>query len=135
MQRKIARNFFIAAALVVLAAVVEVQGFAPQARITEVLQVSSICIAAGRADTALHMAEEEERLRTLGFTEDEIRQSKKESSPEQIKVRVDLVDGIDAFTLSAVGFGLIALNFFVFANMGDGGIAGIVATIMNTWGN
>jgi hypothetical protein len=82
------------------------------------------------------MADDEvDRLRALGYSDDEIRRGKKESSPEDIKVRVDVVDGIDALSLTAVGFGLIALNFFVFANMGDGGIAGIVAAIMNTWGN
>ena len=80
-------------------------------------------------------SDEEVRLRALGYSEDEIRRSKKESDREEIKVRVDLVDDVDPFSLTAVGFGLIALNFLVFANMGDGGIAGVVATVMNTWGN
>jgi len=80
-------------------------------------------------------SDEEGRLRALGYSEDEIRRSKKESDREEIKVRVDVVDDIDAFSLTAIGFGLIALNFLVFANMGDGGIAGVVATVMNTWGN
>ena len=85
----------------------------------------------------LHMSDsdEEGRLRALGYSEDEIRRSKKEPDREEIKVRVDVVDDIDAFSLTAIGFGLIALNFLVFANMGDGGIAGVVATVMNTWGN
>jgi len=49
-------------------------------------------------------------------------------------VRVDLIDDVDAFTLTAVGFGLIAFNFLVLANMGDAGIGGIVARIINTFG-
>ena len=75
---------------------------------------------------------EGDRLRALGYTEEEIRRSKKQSEPEEIKVRVDLVEDVDPFTLTAIGFALIALNFLVFANMGDGGIAGLVATIINT---
>jgi hypothetical protein len=75
---------------------------------------------------------EEDRLSTLGYSEDEIRRSRKEPSKETKNVRVDLVNNVDAATLTAVGFGLIALNFFVFANMGDGGTAGIVATIIST---
>jgi hypothetical protein len=75
---------------------------------------------------------EDDRLRALGYTEEEIRRSKKQSDPEEIKVRVDLVEDVDPFTLTAIGFALIALNFLVFANMGDGGIAGLVATIINT---
>lgn len=47
-------------------------------------------------------------------------------------VNVNIIPDVDAATLTAVGFGLIALNFFVFANLGDGGIAGVLATIINT---
>ena len=75
------------------------------------------------------------------------------------EVNVNLVADVDAFTLTAVGFGLIAFNFFVLANvsdhrcrsvhnipsnaatsiaslpqMGDAGLAGVVARIMNTFG-
>jgi len=32
-------------------------------------------------------------------------------------VRVDIIPDVDAFTLTAVGFGLIAFNFFVLANV------------------
>ena len=46
-------------------------------------------------------------------------------------VNVNLVNSVDSFTLTAIGFGLIALNFFVFANMGDVGIGGFVARIIN----
>jgi hypothetical protein len=73
------------------------------------------------------------QLTKLGFTETEIKQSRKMGSRnEPIKVRVDIVDNVDPVTLTAIGFALIALNFLVFANMGDGGIAGIVATIINS---
>ena len=33
------------------------------------------------------------------------------------KVNVNLIDDVDSFTLTAVGFGLIAFNFFVLANV------------------
>jgi hypothetical protein len=64
-------------------------------------------------------------------SEDRLRPSS--SPPEEIKVRVDLVDDVDPVTLTAVGFALIALNFLVFANLGDGGISGFVATIINSF--
>ena len=76
-------------------------------------------------------------LRELGYSDDEIKRSTRKldtnNNKEQIKVRIDLIDNIDPVTLSAIGFGLIALNFFVFANMGDGGIGGIVAYIINVF--
>jgi hypothetical protein len=53
--------------------------------------------------------------------------------PDQRDVNVNLIGDVDSVTLTAIGFGLIALNFFVFANMGDGGIGGIVARIINTF--
>ncbi|KAL7504384.1 hypothetical protein ACHAXN_002051 [Cyclotella atomus] len=52
---------------------------------------------------------------------------------EDDEVNVNLIPDVDAFTLTAVGFGLIAFNFFVLANMGDAGIAGAVARIINTF--
>lgn len=73
------------------------------------------------------------QLTKLGYSESEIRQSSRKPAPEEIKVRVDLVDDVDPVSLTAIGFGLIALNFLVFANMGDGGIAGLVATIINSF--
>mmetsp|Transcript_35727 Transcript_35727/g.86234 ORF Transcript_35727/g.86234 Transcript_35727/m.86234 type:complete len:115 (+) Transcript_35727:112-456(+) len=48
-------------------------------------------------------------------------------------VNVNLLPDIDAFTLTSIGFGLIAFNFFVLANMGDAGLAGIIARIINTF--
>jgi hypothetical protein len=48
-----------------------------------------------------------------------------------LKVNVNLLPDIDPVTLTAIGFSLIAMNFFVFANMGDGGIAGVVASTIN----
>ena len=80
----------------------------------------------------LLMAEEDDKLRALGYSEDEIRRTKK-ISDNDASVNVNLLPDVDAGTLTAIGFGLIALNFFVFANMGDGGIAGPIATIMNNW--
>ncbi|GKY90323.1 hypothetical protein MPSEU_000006300 [Mayamaea pseudoterrestris] len=35
-------------------------------------------------------------------------------------VKVNLIPDVDATTLTAIGFGLIAFNFFVLANLGDG---------------
>jgi hypothetical protein len=76
----------------------------------------------------------EDRLRQLGYREDEIRRSQGSSSKnEEVKVRVDLIDDVDPVSLTAIGFALIALNFLVFANLGDGGISGVVATIINSF--
>jgi len=50
----------------------------------------------------------------------------------QDNVNVNLVDNVDSVTLTAVGFGLIAFNFLVLANLGDGGVGGLVATVINT---
>lgn len=50
-------------------------------------------------------------------------------------VNVNVIEDIDPLTITAVGFSLIALNFFVFANLGDGGIGGIVARIINLTSN
>ena len=50
---------------------------------------------------------------------------------EKENVNVNLVDDVDSFTLTAIGFALIAFNFLVFANMGDAGIGGIVARLIN----
>ena len=77
-------------------------------------------------------SDREERLRSLGYSDKEI--SKKATSPdpaEQPKVRVDLVEDVDPLTLTAIGFGLIAFNFLVLGNLGDGGIGGLVATAIN----
>lgn len=74
----------------------------------------------------------EERLRNLGYSDQEI--SKKAAAPDpadQQKVRVDLVEDVDPLTLTAIGFGLIAFNFLVLGNLGDGGIGGLVATAIN----
>jgi hypothetical protein len=71
---------------------------------------------------------QQEQLSRLGFKPEEIQTKRRE---EPIKVQVNEVGNVDAATLTAVGFGLIAFNFFVLANLGDGGIAGTVATILN----
>ncbi|KAL9188747.1 hypothetical protein ACHAXT_007125 [Thalassiosira profunda] len=56
------------------------------------------------------------------------------SDDDDKEVNVNLIPDVDAFTLTAVGFGLIAFNFFVLANLGDAGLAGVIARIMNTFG-
>ena len=75
------------------------------------------------------------QLAQLGYTPEEIRRRRQPSasalSKENVPVQVNLLPDVDAVTLTAVGFGLIAFNFFVLANSGDGGLAGAVATIIN----
>ena len=77
------------------------------------------------------------RLKDLGYSEDEIRRSTSTSSDVDERrlqnVRVDLVEDVDPVTLTAIGFGLITFNFLVLGNMGDGGSAGIIATIVNSF--
>lgn len=85
--------------------------------------------------------EEQERrkkLQSLGYSPDEIKKattssnsSNNDDSKKDIKVRVDLVEDVDPLTLTAIGFALIAFNFLVLGNLGDGGIGGVVATIIN----
>ena len=78
-----------------------------------------------------------QRLRSLGYSDDEIAKTLKRGGngenddPSDRKVRVDLVEDVDPLTLTAIGFGLIAFNFLVLGNLGDGGIGGVVATIIN----
>lgn len=90
-----------------------------------------------RGSVVLQMSDDngnsESRLRDLGFSDDEIARSRKKPQKQEMKVRVDMVDNIDATTLTALGFAAIAFNFFVLANMGDGGIGGVVATIINSF--
>jgi hypothetical protein len=59
--------------------------------------------------------------------------ARRDNDPENINVNVNEIGNIDAVTLTAVGFGLIAFNFLIFANMGDVGIGGLVARIINTF--
>lgn len=59
--------------------------------------------------------------------------SGRDDDRENQNVNVNLIGNIDSVTLTAVGFGLIAFNFFVLANMGDAGIGGLVARIINTF--
>ncbi|KAI2494404.1 hypothetical protein MHU86_20133 [Fragilaria crotonensis] len=68
---------------------------------------------------------QQDRLTQLGFSPDEIERTKvsKSSSPPP-KVSVTEFE-VDPVTITALGFGLIAMNFLIFANMGSGGIAGI----------
>jgi hypothetical protein len=69
--------------------------------------------------------DQEDKLAQLGYS------SRKESDKEQLSVNVNLIPDIDPITVTAIGFALIAFNFFVLGNMGDGGIAGVVARIIN----
>jgi hypothetical protein len=73
----------------------------------------------------------ENKLNSLGFSKQEIQRSQKSSDKEERKVQVNLLPEIDSVTLTAVGFALIAFNFFVLANLEDGGIAGVVASVIN----
>lgn len=50
---------------------------------------------------------------------------------EPIEVNVNVIPDVDPVTLTAIGFALIAFNFFIFANLGDGGIAGTIASLIN----
>ena len=75
-------------------------------------------------------------LSSLGYTEEEIQRSQnrelRQQNGEKLNVQVNLLPDIDSVTLTALGFALIAFNFFVLGNLEDGGIAGVVATIINT---
>jgi hypothetical protein len=73
---------------------------------------------------------QEEKLAKLGYSSEDVGRSRKESDKEQLSVNVNIPD-VDPLTLTAIGFGLIAFNFFVLANAGDGGISGVVARIIN----
>lgn len=50
---------------------------------------------------------------------------------DDVPVKVNIIDDVDPVTLTAIGFTLLAINFFILANAGDGGIAGTVASIIN----
>ena len=79
---------------------------------------------------------QEDKLAALGYSSAEISRSKSKGDdttprPGEQEVFVEEFE-VDAATLTAVGFGLIAFNFLVLANMGDGGIGGVVASIINS---
>ena len=94
---------------------------------------TSVPIKANPNTSTLRMSGDDDRLRALGYTEDEIERSRgQEKSKEEISVRVDLIPDVDPITLTAIGFGLIAFNFFVLGNLGDGGMGGFIATIINS---
>lgn len=83
-------------------------------------------------DTPSPEQEKQEQLKRLGFSKEEIERSTQTGDDAPVKVQVNELPNVDAFTLTAIGFSLIAANFFIFANLGDGGIAGVVATVINT---
>lgn len=71
---------------------------------------------------------QQDKLARLGYNDQEL-QERRSEDPE---VNVNLIPDVDAATLTAVGFALIGFNFFVLANMGDGGLGGLIARIINT---
>ena len=73
--------------------------------------------------------DQQDKLKQLGFTEEEVQPKQQDKEPPIVKV--NLINDVDPVTLTVIGFSLIALNFFVFANLGDIGIAGTVAKIIN----
>lgn len=94
----------------------------------------SRCVASSRLfSSSPEDQEREQRLKNLGYSDDEIR--KMNDSPdergERRKVRVDIVEDVDPLTLTAIGFAAIAFNFLVLGNLGDVGIGGLVATFIN----
>ena len=98
-------------------------------------------IATASSLTVLKAVEKDESttkssLTSLGYTDEEIQLSRnremRQQKGEKLNVQVNLLPDIDSVTLTAVGFALIAFNFFVLGNLEDGGIAGVVATIINT---
>ena len=79
---------------------------------------------------------QQDRLAALGYSPAEISRSQSKGDdaappPGEQEVFVEEFE-VDAATLTAVGFGLIAFNFLVLANMGDGGIGGVVASLINS---
>ena len=52
---------------------------------------------------------------------------------EDRRVNVNIFNDVDPLTLTAIGFALIACNFFIFGNMGDFGLGGFVARIINAF--
>jgi len=73
-----------------------------------------------------------ERLAQLGFSEDKkMPLSEPPNTIDEANVNVNLIGDIDPVTITALGFAAIAANFLIFANMGDGGIGGVVARIIN----
>lgn len=74
-----------------------------------------------------------EQLSQLGFDSTEQRNGKMLVSDmeEEKKVNVFLIPDVDAFTLTAIGFTLIAFNFFIFANLGDAGLSSPIARLIN----
>jgi hypothetical protein len=105
-------------------------------RISQLSRINNVKFASCCMNTMLKSQENEDnsvdnKLNNLGFTTQEIQRSLKSSNMEEIKVQVNLLPEVDSVTLTAVGFALIAFNFFVLANLEDGGIAGLVASIIN----
>ena len=132
-------SFLLSLALILVFSVATTNSFVPSQQLKVGLSSRSLHVATQEKEQQLLGPlfagdnGQDEKLAKLGFSEDEIRRSRMEEiKKEEVNVNVNIVDDVDPFTLTALGFGLIALNFFVFANAGDGGISGLVATIINT---
>jgi hypothetical protein len=57
--------------------------------------------------------------------------TKRTDDADEEEVEVNILEDVDPLTLTAIGFAAIAINFIVFANMGDAGLGGFVARIIN----
>eukprot|EP00563_Minutocellus_polymorphus_P009645 CAMPEP_0181021618 /NCGR_PEP_ID=MMETSP1070-20121207/1075_1 /TAXON_ID=265543 /ORGANISM="Minutocellus polymorphus, Strain NH13" /LENGTH=174 /DNA_ID=CAMNT_0023098501 /DNA_START=266 /DNA_END=790 /DNA_ORIENTATION=+ len=90
----------------------------------------------GDGNDESNQSSQEDKLAALGYSSTEISRSQSKGDdatprPGEQEVFVEEFE-VDAATLTAVGFGLIAFNFLVLANMGDGGIGGVVASFINS---
>jgi hypothetical protein len=108
-----------------------VEGYLTFNRFTHSVRHSSSNRATALKANKLGEEPEESKLNSLGFSEREIQSSRGNGEKEQIKVRVSIIPDVDPVSLTAIGFLLIAINFFILGNLGDGGISGFVATIIN----
>lgn len=73
-----------------------------------------------------------DKLDKLGFDESRgFDNGSLDSTAEDLNVNINLINDVDPVTITALGFAAIAVNFLVFANMGDGGVGGLVARIIN----
>lgn len=57
--------------------------------------------------------------------------TKRTDDKDEEEVEVNIVEDVDPLTLTAIGFAAIAINFIIFANMGDAGLGSFAARIIN----
>jgi hypothetical protein len=98
-------------------------------------QQEQVSLTALSLSSSNNQDDQEKKLQQLGISKEELQRSRRQGDDIDQSVRVDLVEDVDPLSLTAVGFGLIAINFFILANLGDGGIAGTVARIINAMNN